>query len=577
MAKVEFRDTVESRNAFAGLENTNLHKDGRRVVLESSGVPAFDSEGHLVGYRGIDRDITERKRAEEELRESENRYRSLVEANPYGIQKIDACGIITYTNPAYHQMLGYTEEELLGQSILDLLEPASRRDELHQHLSTLVREQPPPATYFQQNRTKDGRVIDVAVDWNYNRDSEGRVVGFTSVITDITERKRAEEERRQLEEQVHQAARLEAIGKLAGGIAHDFNSVLMAISGYAHLLLDEVSEDGPLWSDLTEIIAAVESGADLTRQILAFSRRQPLAPRVFNVNDLVNGAFEMLQRVIGDDIELEFIRAPGLGNVRADRGQIEQVLMNLIVNARDAMPEGGKLTVETANVVLDEAYASTHLETTPGRYVMLAVSDTGCGMDEATQERIFEPFFTTKDEGTGLGLSTAYGIVKQHGGSIWVYSDPGKGATFKVYLPRTEAETEPPRRKPPADRPARGTQTILIVEDQPKVREVTRRALERMGYEVIAAGSPTEAEELFERSGKDVALLLADVVLPKRSGRELYERLVAEHPALKVLYMSGYTDNVIVRDGILEDGTPFLQKPFTPAALAAKVREVLDA
>jgi len=385
--------------------------------------------------------------------------------------------------------------------------------------------------------------------------------------------------RKELEEQMRRVDRLESLGKLAGGIAHDFNNLLTGIMGFAQLGLYEAPKGSGLESALVQIANLGERGAALTRQILAFSRRQPIDPSIFDLNELVRRSLTMLQQLIGENIETESHPADGLGTIHADPGQIEQVLTNLVVNARDAMPNGGRLTIETANADLDEAYAADHVGAKPGPYVLLSVTDTGCGMDEATQARIFEPFFTTKEEGkgTGLGLATVYGIVKKHGGNVWAYSEPGRGSTFKVYLPRVEARPEPLRNRPVAATPPRGTETLLVVEDQLQVREVVTRYLEAMGYTVVAASTPSEAEQRFAQLGQSVALLLTDVVLPERTGWELYERLSAGCPGLKVLYMSGYTETAVNRSSNLLEGAAFLQKPFTPAALAAKVREVLDA
>ncbi len=385
-------------------------------------------------------------------------------------------------------------------------------------------------------------------------------------------------ERKQLEAQLLQSQKMEAVGRLAGGIAHDFNNLLTVIKGYSELLVEEVGGDGRLRRAAEEIDKAADRAALLTRQLLAFSRRQVLEPEVLDLNDVVANMDKMLRRLIGEDIDLVSVRRPGLGRVKADPGQIEQVIMNLAVNARDAMPQGGKLTLETANVELDEVYARNHVAITPGSYVMLAVSDTGCGMDAETQARIFEPFFTTKElgKGTGLGLATVYGIVKQSGGYIWVYSEPGQGTTFKVYLPRLEEAVETAQPEREIVRPARGSETVLLVEDEENVRQLVRQTLEKNGYTVLEARAGAEATQLSAQHPGPIHLMLTDVVMPKMSGRELAERLALLRPGIKVLYMSGYTDNAIVHHGVLDPGTAFLQKPFTAADLGQKVREVLD-
>jgi len=380
---------------------------------------------------------------------------------------------------------------------------------------------------------------------------------------------------RRSEEQLRQAQKLEAVGRLAAGIAHDFNNLLSVVLSYSEELVAELPEGSASRRDAVEIMRAGERAAELTRQLLIFSRQQMLAPKILDLNALLTNLGRMLTRVVGEDITLDLVAAADLGRVKADPGQIEQVLMNLVVNARDAMPDGGALTIETHNVDLDDAYAREHLHVEPGPYVMLSVSDTGVGMDRETQTRIFEPFFTTKGpgRGSGLGLSTVFGIIKQSQGSIWVYSEVGRGSTFKIYLPRVDAPSERP---PDADRIVGGTETILLVEDEPQVRAVVRRALERAGYAVLVAQDPDDALRLCE-ARQPIDLLLTDVVMPHMNGRELAERVRSRYPATKALFMSGYTDDAILRHGVLDAGVPFLQKPVTPALLARRVRETLDA
>ncbi len=392
------------------------------------------------------------------------------------------------------------------------------------------------------------------------------------------ERKNAEEALRRSEEQLRQSQKVEAIGRLAGGVAHDFNNLLTVITGYCELLLARLSSDEPMRKEIEQIRKAGERAASLTRQLLAFGRKQILEPKVLDLNSSARDMEKMLKRLIGEDIDLRIAPAPDLRRVKADPGQIEQVLMNLAINARDAMPKGGNLTIETANLELDEAYASRHVGVRPGSYVMLAVSDNGCGMDKEIMARIFEPFFTTKGpgKGTGLGLSTAYGIVKQSGGNIWAYSEPGRGTTFKIYLPQVEEAVVRPRSRRQPTKVSRGSETILLAEDEPELRGLTRRILEMKGYTIIVAGDGTEALEICGRHEGSIHLMLSDVVMPKMSGRELAERLATTRPDMKVLYMSGYTDDAIVHHGILEPGTSFIQKPFTPDSLVRKVREVLD-
>jgi two-component system cell cycle sensor histidine kinase/response regulator CckA len=394
---------------------------------------------------------------------------------------------------------------------------------------------------------------------------------------DLTERKRAEKALQETERQLRHAQKMEAVGMLAGGIAHDFNNILTVILSYGELLLGELTPGEPMHDDMSEICKAGRRAADLTRQLLMFSRQQVVEPKVLDLNDVLAGVDKMLQRILGADVELVSLPKSPLGRVCVDPGSIEQVIMNLVVNARDAMPTGGKLTIETANVVLDEAFVRAHHGAEPGPHVMLGVADTGVGMDPATAARIFEPFFTTKDrgKGTGLGLSTVFGIVQQSGGSVWVYSELGKGTTFKVYLPCVDAPIDSVRAAPtPTD--LRGCETILLVEDDDQVRAVALAILRKSGYHVIEARHANEALLCSERHPDTIDLLLTDVVMPQMSGPELAKRLAGARPKMKVLCMSGYTDDSIVRHGVLEARLAFLQKPITPHTLTARVRDVLD-
>src|SRR5437867_8211074 len=405
------------------------------------------------------------------------------------------------------------------------------------------------------------------------------LASMASAVAVGIERKRAEEALRQSEARLRQAQKMEAVGRLAGGVAHDFNNLLTVITSYSDLLLEDLGSDDPKHDDVAQIRKAADGAAVLTRQLLAFSRQQVLEPKVLDLKATVASTEKLLQRLIGEDVRLTTSLAPDLGAVKADPGQLEQVIINLAVNARDAMPAGGRLTIEAANMEMDDVYVRSHAPARPGRYVMLAMSDTGIGMDEQTKARIFEPFFTTKEsgKGTGLGLATVYGIVKQAGGFIWVYSEPGRGSSFKVYLPRVDEPVAPAIARPAPAEPRRGTETVLVAEDAPSVRLVTRQVLERYGYTVLEAPTGDIALRLAAKHHGPIHLLLTDVVMPGLSGRQLAEQLAQLRREMKVLYVSGYGESAVVHHGILESGVAYLQKPFTPETLARRVRDALDA
>ncbi|HEY7544240.1 MAG TPA: ATP-binding protein, partial [Blastocatellia bacterium] len=429
-------------------------------------------------------------------------------------------------------------------------------------------------------RKKDGSPVWVQLSAFAVKDEQGNTTRYESFVRDITERKHAEEALQRTEEQLRQSQKMEAVGRLAGGVAHDFNNLLTAIIGCAELIWAQINQNDPLRPTVEEIIKAGERAAALTSQLLAFSRKQMLQPRVLDLNLVVTNLEKMLWRLIGEDIELVTILAPDLGRVKADPGQIEQVILNLIINSRDAMRDGGKVIIETANVDIDDAIP--HLDMRPGPYVMMAVSDTGAGMDEETRQRIFEPFFTTKEtgQGTGLGLSTVYGIIKQSGGDVGVYSEAGAGTTFKIYLPRVQDTGSLERRSGEriskfAGMP-KGSETILVVEDDQPVRKLACQALRLSGYHVLEAANAGEALLICERHDGTIHLMLADVIMPQMSGRELAARLAPARPQMKALFMSGYTDNAVFFQSGLEEGVAFIQKPFTPNSLSRKVRKVLD-
>src|SRR6202790_168412 len=509
--------------------------------------------------------------AQENLRRSELNFRSLVTNAPYGICRCDSTGKILDANPAFLQLLGLISvDELVGQHIFALYAENERWFEL----ADFLRSAEPFKGLTAEWKRKDTSTTMVRISGrSVSNGPEGGIV-FELFAEDVTER-------RVLEQQLRQSQKMEAVGRLAGGIAHDFNNLLMVISGYSEFLLERLGAEPHLRGPAQEIASAAERASSLTRQLLAFSRKQMLAPRIVNLNDVATENIKMLTRMIGEDIDLVMTPGPELWPVRADAGQIEQVIVNLAVNARDAMPSGGKLTIETSNVTLDEDYARTHTPLHAGDYVMVAISDTGIGMDNETQSHIFEPFFTTKGtKGTGLGLSTVYGIVKQSGGYIWVHSDVGTGTTFKIYLPRVAATGEPAMAvAAPVDfrKVEPGTETILLVEDEANLRYLARQYLEKQGYKVIEAADGAVAMQIAVAHDKIIHLLLTDVIMPGMNGRELAQRICEIRPNVKVLYMSGYTENVIGHDGTLDAGVRLLQKPFNLRDLKNIVREVLDA
>ncbi len=511
----------------------------------------------------------ERKQQQEALRESEARYRSLVQSAVFGMYRSNIEDRFLDLNPALVSMLGYeSAEQVLRLNLArDIFADANDYRKLIRAYASDER----VAGVEVPWKRKDGTRFTVRLSGRPLLDVSGEPVGFEMIAEDITER-------RALELQLQQSQRMEAIGRLAGGVAHDFNNLLTVIKGYSELMLDEIKPSDPMRGEMQEVQRAADRAAALTRQLLAFSRRQVLAPKVLDLNDLVRDTEKLLRRLLGEDVDLITALDQQLGSVRADPGQIEQVLMNLAVNARDAMPAGGKLTIETSNVELDHSYIREHAVVKPGCYVLLAVSDNGTGMDPDTASHAFEPFFTTKEQGkgTGLGLSTVYGIVKQSGGYIWVYSESGLGTTFKIYLPRVDAAAERLPAQQLRPEAYRGTETILLVEDEEGVRSLIRQVLTRHGYTVLESSHGGEALLLCERHPGCIDLLLTDVVLSQMSGRELAERLGPLRQEMKVLYMSGYTDEAILHHGVLTPGSAFVQKPFTTEALTRKVRQVLD-
>jgi PAS domain S-box-containing protein len=539
----------------------HVKKDGAAIEVEVTGSD-FGFAGRRARLIQIN-DVTERRRAEESLA----RLAAAVEQTADSIVITDAAAAIQYVNPAFERVSGYTRGEALGRNPRFLKSGKTDESVYREMWAALARGEVWVGNFV--NKRKDGTFYEERVTVSPVRDDTGRVINYIAVKQDLTQQK-------QLEEQLRQSQKMEAVGRLAGGIAHDFNNLLTAINGYSDLALRRLQLEDPLRKSVEEIRKAGERAAALTRQLLAFSRKQVLQPRVVSLNDVVADMNKMLRRVIGEDVELVTALDERLGHVKADPCMLEQVVLNLCVNARDAMPHGGRLSVETRDTDLDE-FLARQLDVRSGPYVVLTVTDTGTGMDDETRERIFEPFFTTKGagKGTGLGLSTVYGIVRQSGGGVRVRSEVGCGSTFEIYLPRVG--TPPQEYASVRERlaPPSGAEKILLVEDDRLVRNVAREIVSAQGYEVLEA--ETQAEALGHcAANPDIALLLTDVVMPQVNGKELAGHLTALLPSMCVLFMSGYAETV-VHDGVVEEGLNFIQKPFTPAALLWKLREVLDA
>ena len=558
---------LHSGTEIIGLLQLNDHRPGM-FTLEQ--VQFLEGIGASIGV------ALARRRMADELASEKRLLKTLINTIPDAVYTLDLQGRITLANRTAQSITGdIVDDEQPGHTAHELF-PPEIAERLMADIHTVVSSGEPLLNREEILVDLQGNTRWMLESKVPLKNTDGQVVGVVGIAHDITQRKQEEAQRIELEEQLRQQQRLEIVGQLAAGVAHDFNNLLTGITGFTQFAHDDLPTGTAARQDLEEVLALARRAADLTRQLLAFSRRQTLQTVNINLNQQVGDMLKMLGRLIGEHIDLVFHPAADLGAVNADVGQIEQVLVNLVVNARDAMVGGGKLTISTGNVELDEDYASNHLGTLPGQYVMLAVVDNGCGMDASILEHIFEPFYSTKGvgKGTGLGLATVYGIVKQHGGNIWVYSEVGTGTTFKVYLPRIIDEMSNESAPVPAEL-ITGTETILIVEDNAAVLEVTRRVLERHGYRVLTAALPTRATEILDEHGDDIELLLTDIVMPEYSGRELFQTAQAKYPHLQVLYMSGYTDDAIIHHGILDEGTPFIQKPFTSDALLRMVRAAL--
>jgi PAS domain S-box-containing protein len=562
---------VEARRTGVGrpLEYRMRHKDGTWRAIESTASVIRSPAGEPERLVIVNRDVTERKEAAESLRLSESGFRSMIEDAPYGIYRARTEGKLLRANPALQRMLGYEKlDELLDASLpTDIFRNSSDFNGLKELLEN--------ANEFKdvevELKRRDGAPITVRCTGRKVKEEYENGPCFDVFAEDVTER-------RVLERQLRMAGKMEAVGRLSGGIAHDFNNLLGVIIGYSQVLRRKLASESGLLECAEEIEKAGQRAASLTRQLLAFSRQQILTPSILNLNNLVQDMAKMLPRLLGEDIAVSTSLSPDLGVVRADQSQIEQVIMNLAVNARDAMPDGGTLRIETRNVELDQAYAWQHAGAKPGPCVMLAVIDTGTGIDPDTLAHIFEPFFTTKEvgKGTGLGLATVYGVVKQSGGYVWAESEPGQGASFQIFLPRVAEPATEATATTPLEEAVGGSETILLVEDSEPLRKLTQSFLVSHGFRVLAAQDGEEAIQLETRHSGKIDLLLTDVVMPGMNGRALAERMLPGQPGMRVLYISGYTDSFVARHGVLEQGTELLHKPFTEDVLIKKVREVLD-
>jgi PAS domain S-box-containing protein len=568
-------EVIRSVQSKMGIEEQLTNAAGELRWVRTDKIPWYDEQGNLAGVLAFALDITENKRAEESLRESEAQFRTLVESAPQAIF-IQGQGRFAYVNQEAIRLFGAKSQEfLLGQSVIKRFHPDDHAKVLER--IRLLNEERKPVPLIEERILKlDGTASDVevsAVPFRYGEES-----GALVFVSDITDRKRAEAEKEKVEAQLFQSQKMESVGRLAGGVAHDFNNMLGVIIGRAEMALEQDILTANLKEDLQEILKAGQRSADLTRQLLAFARKQSAIPKILDLNDTISGILKMLRRLIGEDIDLFWAPELDLWKVKIDPSQVDQILANLVVNARDSISGVGAITMRTENVVIDDSVRAETPEFISGEYVLLTISDSGEGMNQEVLENIFEPFFTTKEvgKGTGLGLSTVYGIVKQNDGFIYVASEQGKGTTFKIYLPRLQDETSQVPSKEVAGKRPTGTETILLVEDDEAILNLSKTILEKLGYTVLAARTPVNAMHLVEEHQGDLHLLITDVVMPEMNGRELAEQLSAIRPNLKCIYMSGYTADVIAHRGILEEGVNFIQKPFGSRELAAKVRQVLD-
>ncbi len=523
-------------------------------------------------------EILVREKTERELRESEENYRRIFENSVVGFFQSTPGGQFTKVNRAFARILGYDSPQDLLSSITDISTQFYVNPEDRKIYQKLLAEKGHVENYEIKVRRKDGSIIWISSSTRAYFDSHGNPIRYDGVVIDITERKRSERERENLHQQLIQAQKMESVGRLAGGVAHDFNNMLAVIMGHTELALMKSPSDSPFYNDLMEIRNAAQRSSDLTRQLLAFARKQTIRPRVLDLNETTEGMLKMLRRLIGEEITLAWKPQSQLWSVNIDPSQLDQILANLCVNARDAIQGVGTITIETRNVTLDEAYCHAHRGAKPGEYVMLAVSDSGCGISKEIQDKIFEPFFSTKQpgKGTGLGLSTVYGIVKQNEGYIEVYSEPGVGSTFKIYFPKYEGKAEPQNREQEQVHLDSNGETILVVEDEPLVLNMMENVLTELGYKVLPARHPKEALEFARSYSQEIHLLITDIVMPHMNGKQLSQRIMSLRPGIKTIFMSGYTPEAIIDNGIIKDDVHFIQKPFSPIDLTRMVRNALE-
>ncbi len=587
-----YEDEVPDR-AFFIRQAHEFGFDEKAYLAALDRVPVFSREQvrYILAYDkalvGFIADLAERSiskiEADRITREGERRLKQqadflqlLMDTMPYPIFYKDRQGRYLGCNRAFENFYGISRVKITGKTVFEIA-PKELANVYHEADNDLFIH-PGTQSYETSVKTRNGEPRDVLFHKATYEGSDGSPAGLIGAVVDITERKRTEKERQKLQEQLAQARKMESIGRLAGGVAHDFNNMLAVILGNVDLALKKAGANHPLLPHLDQIQKAAEHSADLTRQLLAFARKQTVAPKLLDLNETVGGMLTMLRRLVGENIDLAWRPGGDLWSVRIDPAQIHQLLMNLAVNARDAITEVGKIGIQTRNVVADAAYCARHAGFKPGEYVMLTVGDNGRGMDRETMNQVFDPFFSTKasGKGTGLGLAMVYGVVKQNDGYISVYSEPGEGATFNIYLPRYRGGADPVPAKPLADATRGGSETVLLVEDEPMLLELSQTMLERLGYTVLAASVPGEAIRLSSEYSGPIHLLMTDVIMPEMNGRELAEQILSLYPDIKRLYMSGYTANVIAHHGVLEEGVHFIQKPFTIEDLAVRVRESLD-